>query len=185
MRPNGIVVGMLCAALIGGSAGNARAQSAAGPFSELKERVKPVTVYVTDDSGRKVKGTLVDLTATSLTLLKGHDRETFDAGKVVQLTVPRRNTGKGALAGLGIGAAIGLVGVLATCGDCGDEALPFALAGAIVYGGMGAGIGALAGAATVHEDVIYRAPRPQGAGRATLSPLVSKHGAGAALSLRF
>ena len=186
MRASGIVAGMMCAALIGGSAGNAGAQSAASSLGELTQRnVTGRTVYVTDDSGRKVKGKLVDLSPTSLTLLNGRDRETFEEAKVVQLTELRRETGKRALAGLGIGAMGGAVVALLSCGDCGEYAAPLAMAAAALGGGIGAGVGAAVGAARPHEQVLFRAPRATAATRVSVAPIISNRGTGAAVSLRF
>jgi hypothetical protein len=87
-----------------------RAQAVAGSFAELQGKIKrDRTVSITDGSGRTVKGKLADLSPTSLTLLEGHDRETFQDGKVLQLTELRRDTGKGALRGLAIGALAGAI----------------------------------------------------------------------------
>lgn len=181
-----VVVGIICLALVAGSAGSARAQDVASSFGELSGKVKVAkTVSVTDDAGRKVKGKLVELSPTSLTLLDGQDRQTFEAGKVLELSAVHRETGKGALAGLGFGALGGAVLMLASCGDCGEYAAPFAMVGAVLFGGIGAGVGAAVGAGRTHEQVLYRAPAAATASRFTVTPLISMRGTGAAVALRF
>jgi hypothetical protein len=181
-----IVTGIACICLLAGSVRTARAQAVVTSFGELAGKLKPgKTVYVTDDAGRRVKGKLLSLSASSLTLLAGADQETFRETQVRQLTEQRRYTGRGALLGLGIGAGVGAFGVLLTCGDCGDWRLPFALAGAVAYGGIGAGIGAAAGASMTHERLVYGGPAAHAPTTVVLTPIVSKQGKGLAASVRF
>ena len=181
-----VVIGIVCLGLVAGSAGSARAQEVASSFGELSGKVKgSKTVYVTDDAGRKVKGKLVALSPTSLTVLNGTDRQTFEAGKVLELGTVRRQTGKGALAGLAFGAMGGAVVMLGSCGDCGEYAAPFAMAGAMLFGGIGAGVGAAVGAGRTHEQVLYRAPAAATASRFSVAPIISNRGTGAAFALRF
>jgi len=183
----GIVTGLACFVLVTAFCGTAQAQTTADSFENMAGRLaaSEKTVHVTTESGGKMKGKLLELSGSSFTMLVGRERRTLQKSEIQEVSEIRRHAGKGALIGTGIGAALGFVGVLAACGDCGDESLGFALAGAIAYGGMGAGIGALAGAATQTERVIYRAPTVQNGARVTVSPLLSKRGAGAALALRF
>jgi len=183
----GIVIGLACFALCTGFCGTAQAQTTADSFGNLAGRLaaSEKTVNVTTESGGKVKGKLLELSESSITMLVGRERRTLQKSEIQEVSEIRRHAGKGALIGTGIGAALGFVGVLAACPDCGDESLAFALAGAVAYGGMGAGIGALAGAATQTERVVYRAPTVQKAARVTVSPLVSKRGAGLNLAVQF
>ena len=182
----GIVVGMACMGLLAGSARTVRAQAVAGSFAELQGKIKrDRTVSITDGSGRTVKGKLADLSPTSLTLLEGHDRETFQEGKVLQLTELRRDTGKRALRGLAIGAPAGAIVPLVICNDCGESTSGFATAGAIFFGGIGAGLGAAVGASRTHEQVLYRAPTPALARPVAVTPFVSIEGSGVALRVRF
>jgi hypothetical protein len=152
----------------------------------LTGKVKPGrTVAVADDSGRTIKGKLVDLSSSSLTVLAGSDRQTFRQDQVRQLAEMHRETGKWALRGLGIGAAAGALTVLVACQNCEGNTLAFALAGVIAYGGIGAGVGAAIGASRTHERVIYRAPVPHAATAFAVTPFVSKQGTGVTVALRF
>jgi len=181
----GIVVGIGCLGWLAASAGSARAQAATDSFGTMGGRLaaSEKTVHVTTGSG-KLSGKLLDLSDSTLTMLVAGERRTLQKSEIREVAEIRRHPGKGALIGTGIGAAVGFVGVIASCADC-EDTLAFALAGAIAYGGIGAGIGALAGAATTSERVLYRAPVQPSAAKLTLSPLLSKRGAGAALALRF
>jgi len=165
----------------------AQAQGTADSLGNMAGRLaaSEKTVHVTTEAGGKVKGKLLELSESSITMLVGGERKTLQKSEIQQVSEIRRHAGKGALIGTGIGAAFGVVAMLAACADCGDETVGYAVIGAIVYGGMGAGIGALAGAATQTERVVYRAPNHQSAARVTVSPLVSKRGAGLNLALQF
>lgn len=87
----------------------------------------------------------------------------------------KSNAGKGALIGLGVGGATGLILALATCApdeiDCQGLEGSFGVAGAISFGAFGAGLGALIGLVAKSErwvDVppsrweIQVAPDPNG-----------------------
>ena len=65
-----------------------------------------------------------------------------------------RHAGRGALWGLGIGAASGLVtGIMSRC--CGD---PVVVPVTLIFSGLGAGIGALLGTFVRERTVIYEVP---------------------------
>lgn len=187
----GIVTGIGLFGLLAASAGTAQAQAAATSFGELTGKLKTnATVSVTDDSGRKVQGKLVDLTPSTVTILeKGaagtFERRTYEQTAVQQLNAVRGSAGKGAKAGLGIGAAIGLIAGLAGCGDCGDQTLGFAIGAAIGFGGIGAGVGAMVGSSIPREQLLYRAPLPPATAAFALRPFVSAQGTGVAATLRF
>lgn len=182
----GIVVAMACMGLLAGSAGTVRAQGVAGSFAELQGKIKANrTVVITDGSGRIVKGKFVDLSPTSLTLMEGHDRRTFEEGKVLQVTELRRQPGKRALQGLGIGALVGTVAVLVSCGDCGEYSGMFTLAGAGIGAAFGAPIGAAVGASQRHERVLFRAPVQPATRTFIVTPFGSKQGTGVRVAVRF
>lgn len=79
----------------------------------------------------------------------------------------------------------GAVLPLVTCSDCGDLTSGFTTAGAVFFGGIGAGIGAAVGASQTHEQVIYRAPAPLAATAFAVTPFVSKQGTGVRVAVRF
>jgi hypothetical protein len=101
-----------------------------------------------------------------------------------------RPIGKGALWGLGIGAAAGLalgIAVVAGCDD-GDECAGAILGLGAFFGGIGAGTGAAIGALIPGKTlVVYRAPGAAGAtsARFSLAPIITPARKGVAVSVRF
>jgi hypothetical protein len=148
----------------------AGAQVVATSFEELKAVVKPGdTIDVTDASGKKIKGRLGELSASSLELLvrkTGPDgRDTFvpqarlSERDVQQIRLERRDSlWNGALIGFAPGAAIGM-GILfggAGC-DCYTIAsrAPIAFGTMLFAGGIGAVIGVAIDASMIERTTVY------------------------------
>jgi len=169
----------------------AGAQEPVKSFDQLNTRLKVGdTIYVTDAQGREIKGKIRDLGPSALTLDSG--TAAIVQADAVRLIVERkpRPIGRGALWGLGIGAAAGLaLGVAVVAGCDGDDDC----AGAILvlgglFGGWGAGTGAVIGALIPGKTlVLYRAPGTAGASSARLSlaPVITPARKGVAVSVRF
>lgn len=176
------------------------AQVVATSFEELQALVTSgATIYVTDASGRRTKGRLGELSASSLELLVGQTgpdgRETFvpkarlSERDVRQILLQRRDSlWNGTLIGMGVWLGIGAVpsmifgcsnyeGLHPSVGSCAGMWAFFAGIGA----GMGAGIDALI---TERTTVYYQAPGQRSSG-VQVSPLFSKSAAGIQMSLRF
>ena len=169
----------------------AGAQEPVKSFDQLSTRLKVGdTIYVTDAQGREIKGKIRDLGPSALTLDSG--TAAIVQADAVRLIVERkpRPIGRGALWGLGIGAAAGLalgVAVVAGC-DGDDECAGAILVGAGLFGGMGAGTGAVIGALIPGKTlVLYRAPGTAGASSArfSLAPVITPARKGVAVSVRF
>ena len=126
----------------------ADAQQLAGTFDQLRVLVKPGdTLTITDSSGHHVRGKLADLSASSLVLEAAGTRRLFQDTEVG--TIEKRGSDSmknGALIGLSVGAGFGPA-IGATTGDWGLAAI-----GALIYGGIGAGIG-------VGFDAMVEGPR--------------------------
>jgi len=169
----------------------AGAQEPVKSFDQLNTRLKVGdTIYVTDAQGRETKGKIRDLGPSALTLDSG--TAAIVQADAVRLIVERkpRPIGRGALWGLGIGAAAGLaLGVAVVAGCDGDDDC----AGAILvlgglFGGWGAGTGAVIGALIPGKTlVLYRAPGTAGASSArfSLAPVITPARKGVAVSVRF
>lgn len=185
MQLQRIAISLGCCCLIAGFPSVAGAQTVASSFAELAGKLKPgKTVYVTDGAGRKVKGKMTDLSASSLEVLIDGKDETFAEDGVRQLAERRRYTGEFAATGLAAGGLLGVVFGLVVGPRCSCTGQAMVL-GLGLFGGAGAGAGAAIGAASTYERVIYRSPRPRPAATLGLSPFVSKHGTGLAASVRF
>ena len=166
------------------------AQEPVKSFDQLNTRLKPGdTVYVTDAQGREVKGKIRELGPSALTL-DSADASPLEAD-AVRLVAQRQGhpIGKGALYGLIVGAAAGVVlGALwvtewdRSDWSTGDNALATGLA----LGAVGSGLGAVIGAARPGKEVVvYRAPGASGSARLSLAPVITPRTKGVAVSFTF
>ena len=168
------------------TAAHAEAQTAAS-FDELPLVLRPGDrVTVTDDSGRNLTGRIIDLSPSTLSLEARGARLDLRAAEVSFIRQrrpdPLRN---GALIGLGVGAipAAYLSWLAHSYAQSeGGESAAAGVAGwsLVVAAGIGAGVDAL----IQRSHVIYG---PTGAAqrRLTVSPLLSGHRRGVAVSLGF
>jgi hypothetical protein len=169
----------------------AGAQEPVKSFDQLNTRLKVGdTIWVTDAQGREIKGKIRDLGPSALTLDSG--TAAIVQADAVRLIVERkpRPIARGALWGLGIGAAAGLalgIAVVAGCDD-GDECAGAILVLGGLFGGWGAGTGAVIGALIPGKTlVLYRAPGATGASSArfSLAPVITPRHKGVAVSFSF
>ena len=103
----------------------------------------------------------------------------------MQVTELRRQPGKRALQGLGIGALVGTVSMLVACGDCGEYSGMFTMAAAGIGAAFGAPIGAVVGASRSQQRVLFRAPVQPAIRAVAVTPFVSKQGTGVKVAVRF
>ena len=159
------------------------AQEPVRDFSQLNTRLKPGdTIWVTDGQGREVKGRINSLAPDSLGVDAGGFR-TFSAGEVSMIQLRQGDSlGNGALIGLAVGGVgTGLACLASTEGPDQD----WCLLAALVYGGIGAGIGVGIDALIPGKKrVAYRAPGSSQA-RLSLAPVITPRARGAALSFAF
>jgi len=137
----------------------------------IDEVVGPGRVVRVDDrDGHIHKGKVFSVTAQTLVLMVGDRKETIPASRIWSIRMPYQDpltdgTRKGALVGLVLGAALGVLGATSTCGDheiinfCSGSGATFSAA---VFGAYGAGIGAATGligdALLPSYRVVWRAP---------------------------
>jgi hypothetical protein len=167
------------------------AQTAPPAFDDLRaEAHRGKTVYVTDHSGVTVKGRVVKISPQSIELLVHDGSREWPASDVAWITERRRHAGRGALAGLAIGATFGAILVIADsgCGNqssrgcAGDNAEWMLFLGAL-FGGIGGGAGAAIGAVTRTEHLLYAGPsRPT---PHILAPIAAPGVIGVRAQLRF
>ena len=166
---------------------HAEAQTAAS-FDELPLVLRPGDrVTVTDNNGRNLTGRIIDLSPSTLSLEASGARLDLSAADVSFIRQrrpdPLRN---GALIGLGVGAIPAALlswwGYGIAQGEGGSPWIGVPFAGMSL--GLAAGIGALVDALIQRSHVIYG---PTGAAqrRLTVSPLLSGHRRGVAVSLGF
>jgi len=175
-------------------------QVVATSFEELQSLVKPGdSIEVTEASGRKTKGRLGDLSASSLDLLArqtGPDgRETFvpqtrlGERDVQQIRLERRDSlWNGTLIGFAPGAAIGVFMLFFGAGcDCYtiESRAPIALGTILFAGGIGAATGAAIDRSMIDRKTVYFQPPTRRSSGVHVSPLLSKSAAGIQMFVGF
>ena len=135
-------------------------------------------VVVVTRSGRKVRGTFVQVSSTSVTLTVDGARRDIAASDVRRVTRAGNRYRSGALWGGTIGATIGIAAIAACRGDgCGNP-----LFAATIGGSSGALWGTVIGAAIPKHPVIYEADAPS---TTRVTPLIGPGRVGVAFSARF
>jgi len=162
----------------------ATAQEPVKSFDQLNTRLKVGdTIWVTDAQGREVKGRIAELNAASLTLEHGSAGRSFapaDVGRV-RLRVDD-SVLTGTLIGLGTGLAAGAA--ILGQGD-GDPTSLGIVAAALLFGGIGAAVGAGIDGLIHGKRDVYRAPGESGSVRLTLAPVITPRTKGVAMSCSF
>ncbi len=181
-------VAIACLSATVAAAAAAEAQ-VAHPLDELVragDLRRGVGVYVTDDRGRRLKGTISEVSSTKLTVTRWQDTWTLAPTDVqkIELQDPVEN---GIWRGFAVGAAVVYGSCFspshteALCGTGSDSAAA-AFVGVLIHGLPYAAIGAVVGGfldASEHTT-LYEAP---GSTQLTLSPTLSPGGAGVQMSV--
>ncbi len=138
-------------------------------------------IEVTVRGGRELQGRLIDLSPASLSLLIDDDLHDLEETEVALVRRRQPDSLKnGAIVGSIVGAVV--AGVLMADEGPGSYPGVYALVMSL-FGAAGAGIGIGLDAGYVRSQVIYTARRPTP--RVAVSPLLSRHRRGVALSLGF
>jgi hypothetical protein len=140
-----------------------------------------------DAAGRPTRGTVADVSASSLQLVIDGERRTFDAAQIQRIDrLVRDSVKNGVLWGLAVGAGAGFLGIVAA----GRSGASLDAAGAIVALGLiggpaaGAAVGGAIDASEVAREAVYARTAPT-SGRVRFS--LGLHGGqvGAAVRVRF
>jgi hypothetical protein len=167
-------------------AGTAQAQELAGTFDQLRVLVKPGdTLTIVDDSGQRIQGKVSSVSASALSVTISGTPRQFLSTEVN--TIEKRGPDSlknGALIGLAVGGGIGAAGMIALAATAESNPGAFVVAGVLMYGGIGAGIGAGFDALIEGRRVIYaRSGSPATA--LTVAPMLTRSRRGMRVSLRF
>lgn len=136
-------------------------------------------ITVTDRAGRELQGRLIDLSPASLSLLTDDGVRDLEE---TEIAVVRRQQPDSLKNGALVGAISGAVVAGVLMSDEGADPGIYALFMSL-FGAAGAGIGIGLDAGYVRSQVIYTARRPTA--RVAVSPLLSRHRRGLALSFGF
>jgi hypothetical protein len=127
----------------------ASAQTPANPIKGTWEDIKSIPpgdeLAVGLRNGQPLKGRLINVTDTDLTLAQGKKTAVInriDALRVYRLV--KKSAKKATMIGLGIGAGVGGVSIGVAAASAPGEPKEYGY-GVLIYGAMGAGIGALTG----------------------------------------
>ena len=163
----------------------AAAQEPVKSFDQLNTRLKPGdTVWVTDAQGREVKGRIVSVRSDELAL-DSDAATSFPAGSV-RLVREREDDSvwKGTIIGGAVGAALGL----SFGGFSGSWRWSDAAAGAVMFGGIFAGVGLAVDALIPGKKiVVYRGPAAPARPSAhfAVAPVVTRRAKGIEVSCVF
>jgi hypothetical protein len=177
----GVVILLSCA---GGT--SVDAQEVASSFEQLAVLVKPGDkVIVVDVAGRETKGRIGTLSPDALILMTSAGSRQLDKLEVAAITQRRDDSLKnGAIIGAVAGVAYYVTGLALLAGiDDGEVIVPTAIAGGVLFAGLGAAAGVGIDALISGRQVIYQTPAPRS--RASVSPVFSHGRRGAAVTVRF
>ena len=173
--------------LVAAVSGTAHAQQPARSFEQLPLVVKlGDTVTVIETAGRQTKGTLVDVTPSTVVLLDDGVRHNFQQDQVTAIRQRRRDSLRnGALWGLGTGAVLGLyLAAVGAAADGGYADQATALVPVLITGGLGSAIGVGVDAMIEGQHVIYERTTTTGANDPR-SDLLGRDRRSVLLTLRF
>lgn len=163
--------------------GGARAQNASSSFGDLPGLIKTDdAVLITESDGHRIKGKVVNLTPSSVTLLvDGVETRAFQEPSIRKIArVDSR--WNGALIGIAAGAIPGSRIAQFSCGEGPSGTCErAAVAGALLFGGIGAAIGA--GIDGLINKVVYIS-RQQPASLA-VSPVIGRNRQGVLVAVGF
>ena len=162
------------------------AQDVASSFDQLTVLVKPGDkISVVDVTGRKAVGRIGTLTRDALTLVTEGVPRRLGEGEVAQIRQRRNDSLKnGAVIGAVAGAAyFATAAALLHDSDGGDVIVGTAIAGGVLFAGMGAAAGVGIDALIARRQVIYQ--KPGGGSRVSIAPLFGHGCRGAAVSVKF
>lgn len=132
----------------------------------IRARVKDgQKVLITDDQGQQFKGRIGAMAPAKLNIVVDGKSVDVPYDRIVRVDRPNDSLANGALIGLGVGAALGLIAVAredrnGNCspGDyyCGDTTSGGYLAGTLIVGGLGTAVGVGIDALIHRKHEIYR-----------------------------
>jgi hypothetical protein len=177
----GVVFLLLCA---GGT--RVEAQEVASSFDQLTVLVKPGDrITVVEVTGRETKGRIGKLSRDALILVTSAGPRQLGEVDVAAITQRRDDSFKnGAIIGAVAGTAYFITAAALLAGsDDGDVIIPTAIAGGVLFAGLGAAAGVGIDALISPRQVIYQ--KPAGRSRVSVSPVFGHGRRGAAVTVTF
>jgi len=180
-----LMIGVACLLLCAGET-SVGAQEIASSFEQLAVLVKPGDkVTLVDVTGRETKGRIGTLSPDALILLASAGSRQLAEGDVAAITRRHDDSLKnGAVIGAVAGTAYYVTAAALLAGtDDGDVIIATAIAGGVLFAGLGAAAGVGIDALISGRQVIYQ--KPAGRRNGSVSPAFGHGRRGAAVTVRF
>ena len=180
-----LTIGVMCLLLCAAGTSVA-AQEIASSFEQLAVLVKPGDkITVVDAAGRETGGRIGTLSSDALVLMTSTGPRHLTEGDVAAITQRRDDSLKnGAIIGAVAGAAYYVTAAALLSGiDDGEVIIRTAIAGGVLFAGLGAAAGVGIDALISRRQVIYQTRAPRSS--ATVSPVLSHGRRGVAVTMRF
>lgn len=148
---------------------------------------KGQTVEVIDDQGRETTGKISLVSDAALHIVRKGTTTQVPFERITQIARPSDSLANGALIGLAAGVAFGVAAATVGTDDCDEyfvcfEGPRYIIGSALIFGGIGAGIGVGIDAMIRRNRIIYR--RDPGL-TARVVPIVGRGTRGAAITFRW
>ena len=159
-------------------------QRTAHSFEQLQILVKPGDrISVTNDAGEEVAGRILSLSSSQLVLSSAGARRSFQANEAIRI---RQRRGDSLSNGIWIGAGVGvgLVALAVAADQSSELSGPVVIFAGVLYGVMGAGIGAGVDALIRSRQTIFDTTVPPKAS-VTIRPVLGPGRVGATVGWRF
>jgi hypothetical protein len=162
----------------------ADAQQLAGSFEQLRVLVKPgEKIRVIDRAGQEVRGTVAELSSSSLALVVAGERRQFVESDIDAIRARRADPlANGTKWGLAVGGGFGLLVGISFAAEVGDSGAVIPVF-ALIYGGLGAGVGAGIDALISGDHIIFA--RSGSSAKVAVRPILTPGRAGVRASVTF
>ena len=180
-----LTIGVVCVLLCAGGT-SVHAQEIASSFAQLAVLVKPGDkITLVDVTGRETNGRIGKLSADALILVTSAGSRQLGEVDVAAITQRRGDSLKnGAIIGAVAGTAYFVTGLALLAGiDDGEVIIPTAIAGGVLFAGLGAAAGVGIDALISGRRVIYQ--KPAGRSTVSVSPVFGHGRQGAAVTVKF
>ena len=166
-------------------------QAIASSFRHLGEQLETgrtiwvETAVLDEKPGPGVKGKVLEMSSSTLTLEVKGARRTFAEDDVLVVSERHTRAARGALIGLGIGAGLGAATLAWGCAKGAEAGCGYAQFGASYLTVVGVSLGAMIGKGFHRERVLFRAADLTRRPVARVAPFVGRGRAGVAGHIRF
>jgi len=156
--------------------------SAQTDADRIRARVKDgQRVSITDNQGQEFKGSIHTVATDGLNMLVNGKSVDLPYDTIIRIDRPNDGLANGALIGLGVGTAVGLIAwAVDPCESFCVGGTGAAVGSTLIMGGLGAAVGVGIDALRHHEREIYKRGSSV---HATIAPAIGRRGGGGVVSM--